>query len=169
LRRERDELKSDLIHWKEWCESRDLRKENEALVKRREHDINHIEQLCRERNDLKIELSNYAYQIDRAKRDRDKAESKVEVLRKENERLKNDLLDALDLKSGSGPTTLTMLKAEIKRLTQSNKELVEALKHSLSMMEQTLSYRENTGLTAGNIFLSSTIEQAKNVIQKSKP
>lgn len=49
----------------------------------------------------------------------------VEELRKENEELKNDLLDALDLKSGNGPTALTMLKAEIERLKESNKQMKE--------------------------------------------
>lgn len=40
---------------------------------------------------LKIELSNYAYQIDRAKRDRDKAESESERLKEENERQQSEI------------------------------------------------------------------------------
>lgn len=97
-------------------------------------------------------------------------EKATEELMKENEALKHEVLrfkyDKSDLLL---KREIDTLMPEIERLTQSNKELVEALKHSLSMMEQTLSYRENTGLTVGNIFLSSTIEQAKHVIQKSKP
>jgi len=41
---------------------------------------------------------------------------KAITLKAENERLENDLLDALDLKEGHGPTALSMLKAENERL-----------------------------------------------------
>lgn len=46
----------------------------------------------------------------------------------ENKRLSNDLLDALDLKEGKGPTALSMVTAE-------NKELKEALStlHSMTL------------------------------------
>lgn len=40
----------------------------------------------------------------------------VEPLQRENERLKNDLLDALDLKAGHGPTALSMLQSKINEL-----------------------------------------------------
>lgn len=40
--------------------------------------------LTEENERLKIELSNYAYQIDRAKRDRDKAELALEIHKKLN-------------------------------------------------------------------------------------
>lgn len=60
-----------------------INKENGALHAR-------VEELTREKDKLKIELSNYAYQIDRAKRDRDKAESELEELKKEAEDLSNE-------------------------------------------------------------------------------
>lgn len=80
-----------------------------------------------ERKSHQIELSNYAYQIDRAKRDRDNAEA-------ESMRLKNDLLDALDLKEGKGPTALSMLSAERDRLKaelDTAKELLWSIHRSL--------------------------------------
>lgn len=46
----------------------------------------------------------------------------IEML-KEIDRLKNDLLDALDLKEGKGPTALAMLSEEIARLKQQLAEL----------------------------------------------
>lgn len=48
------------------------------------------------------------------------------------------------------------------------KELEEALKESLMMLEQTFSFRENNGLTSGNIFLTSTIDKAKALLSPSK-
>lgn len=59
-------------------------------------------------------------------------EEMVAELRAENERLKNDLLDALDLKNGNGPTVLTMLANERDALAASHKELVEALEQLMS-------------------------------------
>jgi hypothetical protein len=47
--------------------------------------------LREENGRLKIELSNYAYQIDMAKRERDKAESELERVTKENEELKKNI------------------------------------------------------------------------------
>ena len=46
-------------------------------------------------------------------------------------------------------------------------DMLEALQDSLQMLEQTLSYRENNDLKAGNIFLESTIEKVKSVIKKA--
>ncbi len=46
-------------------------------------------------------------------------------------------------------------------------DLLEVAKASLSMLEQTLSYRENNKLTAGNIFLTSTIEEINKAIKKA--
>ena len=40
----------------------------------------------------------------------------IERLEAENKRLKNDLLDALDIKKGSGPTVLSMMVGENERL-----------------------------------------------------
>lgn len=50
------------------------------------------------------------------------ARQEVAELRKENERLRNDLLDALDLKKGNGPTALSMQAETIKRLTEALEE-----------------------------------------------
>lgn len=46
------------------------------------------------------------------------------------------------------------------------KELEEALRDSLHMMEQTLVYRNANGLKFGNTFLESAIEQAKSLLSK---
>lgn len=54
------------------------------LGKRIEAYHSNMDKQAKEYDRLKIELSNYAYQIDRAKQERDKAES-------ENERLKSEL------------------------------------------------------------------------------
>ena len=56
-----------------------------AHIKARRQSLSEIEELKAQVSKLKIELSNYAYQIDSAKRDRDRAEAEVERLRKENE------------------------------------------------------------------------------------
>jgi hypothetical protein len=51
------------------------------------------------------------------------ASIRVEEETKENQRLKNDLLDALDLKEGNGPTALSMLSERVKQLTETNRQL----------------------------------------------
>lgn len=51
-------------------------------------------------------------------------------------------------------------------LMQAAPKMFEALQESLSMMEQTLSYRENNNLTSGNVFLSTTISKVKSIINK---
>lgn len=53
-----------------------------------------------------------------------------------------------------------MLANSLKRV----KALEGALKESLSILEQTLAYRENAKLTGGNIFLTSTIEKVKQLL-----
>ena len=59
----------------------------------------------------------------------------VEELSKENKFMKNELLDALDLKAGKGPTALRILKEEIERLKESNKELVENLNEHKKLLK----------------------------------
>lgn len=46
-------------------------------------------------------------------------------------------------------------------------EMLQALKDSLQMLEQTLSYRKENKLFVGNIFLESTIDTVKEVIEKA--
>jgi hypothetical protein len=56
----------------------------------------------------------------------------VVPLQKENERLKNDLLDALDLKEGNGPTALSNVVTERNQLRSDKEELLQALKDLFS-------------------------------------
>lgn len=53
------------------------------------------------------------------------------------------------------------------KLIASAPELLEALKGSLQILEQTLTYRNANSITMGNIFLESVIEQSKKVIEKA--
>lgn len=53
------------------------------------------------------------------------------------------------------------------RLMAAAPDMYDALKMSLQMLEQTLSYREQNELTAGNIFLTSTIDEIKRAIKKA--
>jgi hypothetical protein len=55
--------------------------------------------------------------------------------------------------------------AKIDQLRARVAELEQSLKESLSMMEQTMQYREMNGLTGGNTFLSCTIEKAKSLLK----
>ena len=55
------------------------------------------------------------------------------------------------------------------KLVAAAPDILEALKHSLSINEQTLTYREMNGLTMGNVFILSAIESAKKAIQKATP
>ncbi len=57
-------------------------------------------------------------------------------LNEEIQELKDDLLDALDLKEGRGPTALTMLKSEIARLTAQNQEMREWLMNLLNDIKE---------------------------------
>ena len=45
-------------------------------------------------------------------------------------------------------------------------EMMSALKDSLQMLEQTQTYRKENTLTGGNVFIDSTIEKVKSIIQK---
>lgn len=52
----------------------------------------------------------------------------IEKLKQENEKLRNDLLDALDLKSGHGPTALSILSNELKAKSDMCDKLAEGLR-----------------------------------------
>lgn len=60
----------------------------------------------------------------------EKLEAERSELVKENERLKNDLLDALDLKEGKGPTALSMQAERIKQL-EAERSNIETLLHKI--------------------------------------
>lgn len=68
--------------------------------------------------DAFVEGAEYAYNLS-LQRQRE--------LEKENQRLQNDLLDALDLKAGKGPTALSMLAEAKSKLEKENQELRERL------------------------------------------
>lgn len=63
-----------------------------------------------------------------------KREATIKQLQEENQRLRNDLLDAINVKSGNGPTALSMVISE-------NQRLKEALKTCISE----LMYESQTG------------------------
>jgi ribosomal protein S27AE len=60
----------------------------------------------------------------------DNLKSENKKLTKEVERLRNDLLDALDLKQGKGPTALSMLKSEKDRYLEALEGLIKRCEDS---------------------------------------
>lgn len=54
-------------------------------------------------------------------------EHRIKEKEAEIQKLKNDFLDALDLKQGNGPTALSMLSSELKSEKELNRELMDKL------------------------------------------
>lgn len=84
-------------------------------------------------------------------------------LQKENKRLREE---NARLKNSPTPEELDTASIANEAKNQRIRELEEALKHSLLMMEQTLEFRNSTGFVLGNVFLESTIERAKQLLQE---
>jgi chromosome segregation ATPase len=64
------------------------------------------------------------------------AENKIKKQQAEIERLKNDLLDALDVKNGNGPTALSMMVSENQTLKQRIKELEEDMDKTIELLKK---------------------------------
>lgn len=89
----------------------------------------------------------------------------VVPLQEENQRLKNDLLDALDLKEGKGPTALSMAISENKALREENTRLTTKFieeEHAADHPNENLSYWQYQQFTRAAITkLKEEIERLK--------
>lgn len=86
----------------------------------------------------------------------------IASLQSEIDRLKNDLLDALDLKEGNGPTALSMLKKEIDRLKTELSEMKkerEELRNKV--IEEVMAICEKAGGTISAHYLEKALRIKK--------
>ena len=70
--------------------------------------------------------------INEKKQELESKEQTISELREENERLDNDLQDALDIKVGNGPTALSRVIEENQRLEEGIKEIKEMAENELN-------------------------------------
>lgn len=93
--------------------------------------------------------------------------TKEECYKRVEEIAEEEKVGKFFLLSNGGYRIVDLAEEKVKKAKEAGPELLEALKGSLQMMEQSLVYRKKNGLKIGLVFLETAIQDAKAAIKKA--